>query len=291
MLDNHEAASQQMKRKSLEDVKRSLEEQMVQPKNNAIRMDGPIDLNACGPSSLQRMSGEDHNYNQRKKAQQEQVQYWCAQHTLEKNRALEEERRREREYAEYVLEQDRIRAELEETSSRKKMEEARLRQRENMEYARLANERKRQEIEAEKIAQAKQTHFLQTSPLLTENTELAINAITQHRIRPDHFKGFTKEKIKQIYQENEAVVEEKHCIHNAEAKAEAVWSMYHSEMIHGMEQAEEQIQRRVVEEQRVQRETLEKQKEELDDRRREMAMTRLPAIGTEFFQRFGQSCR
>ncbi|KAL3797537.1 hypothetical protein HJC23_009901 [Cyclotella cryptica] len=291
VLDTHETAIQQAKRKSLEDVKRSLEEQIVQPKNNAIRMDGPLNLNACGPSSLQFMSGEDHNYEKRKKEQQEQVQYWCAQHTLEKKRALEEERRREREYAEYVFEQDRIRAELEEASLRKKQEDARLGQLENMEYARLAKERKRQEIEAEKIAQAQQTHYLQTCPLLTEDTELSTNANAPHRFRPDHFKGFSKQKVTQIYQENDRVVEEKQEIKKAEANAEAVWSMYHSEMIHETEQTEKYIQRQREEERRTQCEILQKQKEELKNRRREMEMASLPAIGTDFFQRFGQSCR
>lgn len=94
-MDINEAAKQEAKRRSLEDVNRSLQEQLLHPKNNALRMDSPLNLNACGPSSVQRMSGEDRDHDKRKKEQQEQVQYWCAEYTLEKKRALEEERRQE----------------------------------------------------------------------------------------------------------------------------------------------------------------------------------------------------
>jgi hypothetical protein len=282
-LDSNEAAAQEARRKSLEDVKKSLQEQVTHPKNNALRMDGPLNLNACGPSSVQCMSGEDREYDKRKKAQQEQVQYWCAEDMLEKRRALEEEQRREREYAEYVIEQDRIRAELEEAAAREKEAEARMRQSENMEYARLARERKQQEIENKKHAVA--------CPILTEDTKLATNVNAPHRIRPDHFKGYDKDTIRQIYQENDAVVEEKQEISRAEANAEKDWAMYHAEMLRQMEQSEQQKQQRIEEENRVQRETLQQQKEMLQQRKEDMEKSKLPAIGTEFFQRFGTSCR
>lgn len=288
-LDSNEAARQESKRQSLEDVKKSLREQAAQPKNNALRMDGPINLTACGPSSVQILSGEDCDYEERKKAQQEQVQYWIAEDILEKKRAMEEEQRREREYAEYVLEQDRIRAKLERDAARQKDEEARLRQRENMEYARLARERKQQELEAEKQAQAQQSHYLQTCALLTEDTRLSNNVNEHHRFRPDHFKGFDKETVKQIYHENDAVVEEKQTISDAKANADREYAMHHAEMICRMEQSEQQKQQRIEEENKVLRETLQQQRDQ--KRKEESEAARLAAIGTEFFQRFGQSCR
>lgn len=39
-----------------------------------------------------------------------------------------------------------------------------------------------------------------------------------HRFDSDHFKGFNKVKIKQIFPENKLVIEEKHHIYNTEAK-------------------------------------------------------------------------
>lgn len=199
--------------------------------------------------------------------------------------------RQERQYAEYVFGQDRIRGELELAASRRKEADARLMQLENMEYARFARERKQQEMQADKLAQAQQTHYLQTCPLLTEDTKLAINANADHRFRPDHFKGLGKEAVKQIYQENDAVVEEKKEISNAEASAEADWASCHAEMIKCLDREEDRRQKRSEEERRVLRDTLNQQKEELESRKKEMEENRLPAIGTDFFQRFGQSCR
>ena len=61
-LDRNEAAAQEARQRSLLEVKQTLEEQLLQPKNNALDKDGPLDLKNCGPSSLQRMDGEDHEY-------------------------------------------------------------------------------------------------------------------------------------------------------------------------------------------------------------------------------------
>mmetsp|Transcript_27730 Transcript_27730/g.57891 ORF Transcript_27730/g.57891 Transcript_27730/m.57891 type:complete len:255 (+) Transcript_27730:495-1259(+) len=254
-------------------------------------MDGPLDLSNCGPSSLQCLSGEDHAYDMRKKAQQNQIKLWCAQDTIEKNRALEQERRQEAEYANYVLEQDRIRSELEGEAKHRKDEEARLRQLENMEYARQARERKEQEMQADNEAQRLQSHYLQTCPLLTEDTRFAINVNEKHRFRPDHFKGFEKDHVDRLYKENDAVVEAKRRISNYEAESESNWASYHAEVVNKMSDAEEAKQRIIAEENRVQKEILSRQKEELEQRNVQMEKERLAEIGSEFFTRFGQSCR
>ena len=291
-LDNNEAAAQEARQRSLDEMKRSLDEQAKLPKNNALGMDGPLNLEVCGPSSLQCFSGEDHSHENRKKNQQEQVKYWCAEYVLEKKRATKEERRREQEYAEYVLEQDRIRTELEQESTRRKEEEARLRQLENMEYARHAQLRKEQERDAYRKGDASQTHYLQTCALLTEDTTLARNVNAEHRFRPDHFKGFQKERIKALYQENDAVVEEKRDICNQEANTEAEWARHHADMVQKMEEAEKSKQMMIAEENHIHREILAQQKEELNKRKAEMEQEKVnSAIGTEFFKRFGQSCR
>ena len=104
-------------------------------------------------------------------------------------------------------------------------------------------------------------------------------------------KDFRKKKIKEIYRENDAVVEEKRDIFSQEAKLEADWAKYHAEMVREMEDAEKLKQRMVAEENRIHREILAHQKEELNRRKAEMKNARLPEIGTDFFKRFGQSCR
>mmetsp|Transcript_181 Transcript_181/g.436 ORF Transcript_181/g.436 Transcript_181/m.436 type:complete len:368 (+) Transcript_181:143-1246(+) len=287
-LDNNEAEVQEARQRSLNEIKRSLDEQTKQPKNNALK-DGPLDLANCGPSSLQCFSGEDHAQGTRKKAQQDQVKLWCAEYMVEKKRALDAERREEQDYANYVLEQDIIRSQLEEESKRKKDEEARLRQMENLEYARQARQRKEHEMEADNEAQRLQSHYLQTCPLLTEDTRLATNVNAKHRFRPDHFKGFQKDHVKQLYRENDAVVCEKREISNREANLEANWAKYHDQVVDKMRDAEEARQRMVAEENRVQMEILGQQKKE--NKEAELERNRHPEIGSEFFTRFGQSCR
>lgn len=285
------ASVQEERKRSLDEIKRSLSEQTKQPKNNALGEDGPLDLNSCGPSSLQCFSGEDHEYETRKKAQQEQLKSWCAEYMVAKKMALDAEGRDEHEYHNSVLEQDMIRSELEAHAKRRRAEQARLCQIENMEYARQARQRKDNEMKADDEAQRRQTNYLQTCPLVTEDTRLARNVNAEHRYRKDHFKGFSKEQVAQLYRENESVAEERRAIYAREAESEANWARYQVEMLSKMREAEEARQQMQIDERRVQLEILARQKEELEKRKAGMKAERLPEIGTIFFSRFGKSSR
>jgi hypothetical protein len=75
-LEERELAKQEVKLKELEDVQATLQEQVKQPKNNAIFMADPLDLENCGPSSIQRFQGEDNDYDSRKRQQQQQVRFF-----------------------------------------------------------------------------------------------------------------------------------------------------------------------------------------------------------------------
>ena len=90
-LAENEAAAQDARQKSLQEVKHTLDVQKIQPKNNAPR-EGGLDLSTAGPASLQVLSGEDRVHNMRIKAQQEQVKIWCAQDSISKKMAKNEER-------------------------------------------------------------------------------------------------------------------------------------------------------------------------------------------------------
>jgi hypothetical protein len=291
-LDCHEAAVQEAKKRSLDEIKQSLAEQVKQPKNNALGKDGSINLTDCGTSSLQYFSGEDRAHELRKKAQQEQVKMWCAEDMVAKKTALDAELRKEQEYANYVLEQDRIRFELEEIAQRRREEDAKQLQLENLEYARQARQRLENEMMADSEAQRLQSYYLQTCPLLTEDVRSPVSSVnTGHRIRPDHFKGFQKEQVKQLYEENDAAVRQKHELLAQEAENEANWARYNAEMINKMQELEDAKQHIAVEENRVHKEILARQKKELDNRKAEMERERVHGSGPEFFARFGRSCR
>mmetsp|Transcript_22303 Transcript_22303/g.46892 ORF Transcript_22303/g.46892 Transcript_22303/m.46892 type:complete len:354 (-) Transcript_22303:166-1227(-) len=290
-MNEHEERMKEERMRSLQDLRKTLDEQVKQPKNNALAKDDPLDLEACGPASLQRFSGEDNLHNDRKKIQQDQVKYWCAEYALEKKKALEDERRRKQEYAQFVLEQDRIRAQMENGAKRRKEEEARMCQIENLELARQNKLRQEQELFALKNAEDDQSNYLKNCPLLTEEKSLAKHAIAEHRFRPDHFKGFQKEEVEEIYRENDAVIQEKHEIAIREKMTDDEWARNHAELARKMEEAELRNRERALIEKRIQQDVLYQQKEEIQKQREKTKRSGLDEIGTNFFARFGRSCR
>ena len=72
-MEEQELHKQKEKENEMESIKETLFEQMKMPKNNAIKMDGPLDINLCGSASAQHFSGEDTKFEQRKKFEQQQV--------------------------------------------------------------------------------------------------------------------------------------------------------------------------------------------------------------------------
>ena len=274
-LAENEAAAQATRQKTIQEVKHMLDIQKIQPKNNAPK-EGGLDLSTAGPASLQVLSGEDRVHNMRIRAQQEQVKLWCAQDSISKKMAQDEERRAEEKHAAYVLEQDRLRCSLEEEARLKREEEARLRQLENLEYARQAKERKMKDMQDEKQAQ--------TCPLLTDDTSASVN-------RPDHFKGYEKDTRSQLWAENDSVLLEKQ--HNIirEKQAKDDWASYDKHILNQMRNDEVLKQKRRDEENRLHREILAQQRAELQQRRLQEKAESLPAIDGHFFNGFGQSCR
>ena len=72
-LQERELLSREEEINRLEDYRSTLAEQVQVPKNNALGKCEPLQLESCGPSSIQRFLGEDNSYDSRKRAQQDQV--------------------------------------------------------------------------------------------------------------------------------------------------------------------------------------------------------------------------
>lgn len=280
-LDEYEAAANVKMSQKLQDLRRTLEEQVKHPKNNALA-NGVVDFDKCGPSSIQIFQGEDNAHTERKKTQQQQLKVWASELMAEKERARLEEQKQEQEYARRVLQTDGILGNMEEQVLHRKEERAKLQQLENMKMAQEAELRRKMEAQADKAADAKQTLYLQTCQLLTEDTKGAAN-----QIRPDHFKGFDKDQIHNFYRENDVVLVEKRKKAAQEADLEKDWAMHEAEMIRRMDEAEQLRQQRIAEDNRNYGNTLHKQREEF---RLRNTKTEVPGIGTHFFERFG-SCR
>ena len=285
-LDEYEAAANVKMSEKIQDLRRTLEEQVKYPKNNALSS-GDVDFDKCGPASIQVFDGEDDAYSERKKNQQQQLQGWCSELMAEKEKARLEEQEREQEYASRVLQNVHQREEREMQVLHQKEERAKLQQLENMKMADEAELRRKMKAQADMCADKAQTHYLQTCQLLTEDKKVAANQIQPHRVRPDHFKGFDKDQINKVYRDNDAVVEEKRKKAAQEADLENDWAMHEAEMIRRMDEAEQKRQQRIAEDNRNFGNTLHKQREEF---RLLNAKTEVAGIGTHFFERFG-SCR
>lgn len=276
-LEDYEAAAKFKKNQKLQDIIQTLEEQVRQPKNNALA-DGQVELEKCGPSSIQIFEGEDNGHTERKKNQQQQLKGWCSELMAEKERARCEEKKMEQEYASYVLQNDAILQRMGEECVKRKEERDILQKLENMEMMRQRELRREMELKAEKEADATQARYLQNCPLLTETKDK----------RPDHFKGFTKDEIHKFYQDNDKVMAENEMALREKQRREHEYASYEGELLRRMDAAEKMKQERIAEHNRDYGNTLLRQREESRIRN---AKTEVTGIGTGFFERFGQSCR
>jgi len=290
-LEETELMAREVKAKDYHDLKETLLEQMQLPKNNALGMDGPLDMEACGPSSLQRFSGEDTRYGSRRKHQQEQTKQWCAQQISAKKKAQKEEEEENLRYAHYVLEEDRHREEVALDEAKNTAEINKSVQLDNMCQAKEARMKTRNEQEVEKRKSEAEVSYLQSCALLSEETDTAKNVLAEHRYRPDHFKGFHKEKVQHIYNENDNVIKEKYerCVQEKEHEME--WAAHQEGVIRQMEEAEIERRRHMEKENQTQTAAWEIQRLEVQQRKKHMEKDRFGAIDEGFFQGFGQSCR
>lgn len=289
-LDEQALIKEQNKMDQLRDVKDTLDEQLSLPKNNAIAM-GSLDLDRCGSSSLQFFAGEDHECESRIKDQQSQLRQWCSRGIYERETKRRQEEETEEDYAKYVFEEDKARCAVacEEQNHRKKVQRAVME-----ENLRLANEHQRQKVkhvEQERRLEEKETRHIFASPFFCEDTDYARSAVADHRVRPDHFKGFTKEEIKHTFMENDNVVAEKEELKRCTEDMEKDWAMEQNKMVEQMDTMERRKQEAIASENKLYIETINKQRDESKQKKQEMDRDRFGAVGNGFFQKFGTSCR
>lgn len=220
-----------------------------------------------------------------------QLQQWCDKHHKEKEEEFQMNTEEENEYSEYLLAEDKLRCEmhLHEQSLRTKQDMDVM-----MENLKLAEERRARmeaERETEKELEKNETNFVQTSPLFCEETNFAKSALSDNRVRPDHFKGFSSARNKAIIDANAKVVEEKQQIIELERQQERNWAVQEAEMINKMEEIEIERNLLMKQDNEMQARTLKLQREELKAKQDAMEREKFGEIGFGFFQKFGTSCR
>ena len=277
---NRQKESEDLARaESLKDFRQGLSIQAKQPKNNAPQ-NGPISLAECGAASLQVFSGLDESYLDRKKAQQEQIRQWAADAVATKQRDQANQAREEEEYALLVRNQDRIKDRLDESARQNRQRVEREVFVHNLSLARQASARKKQENEDN-------PHNLQSCPLLGEGS--CMNVENPNRFRPDHYRGLSPEQCQQILKENHIVMEEKRRLNQLRDNAEKEWARDNLKLLKKLEEADALQQQKAKEENDLHREILQRQR--LDQIKRKEAENKKEEIGSQFFSRFGQSCR
>ncbi len=163
-----------------------------------------------------------------------------------------------------------------------------------LENLRLAEERRarmKAEREMEKELEMAEKSFVDHSPLYCEETNYAKSAMSDNRVRPDHFKGFTSSRSKAIIDSNAAVIIEKEKIMAREKQLEDEWAKQQEAMIKKMEEIEMERTLVLKQDNEVQARTLKLQRQELKMKQQAMEKEKFGAIGRGFFQKFGTSCR
>lgn len=165
----------------------------------------PAKLSAC---SAQLLDGEDSGRLSRKLAQSQQMRRWIQEQIAEKAYAKELEREEEVKYAETLrlIGEMRDAAEREENELRKSyLDRA---NRENKEVLRMTEEIRRKEKEEwDKLTPEEKSRF-SSLDMFDEVTGKAMDAHGRI-VRKDMFKGFTDAQRRRIFQENEALIQQK----------------------------------------------------------------------------------
>jgi len=260
-----------------QDVKETLLQQMLQPKNNAVAKGTPLNIDECTAASLQKFVGEDLSYHDRKKMQQEQLKEWCEQTIQERNITKHLEAMTERDFAQQLLHQDSLNILC---AQRKEQFHRDLRKSIQQENVKLHQEKK-----------LVQEHEVNGAPLLSECTnEATLYDYKTQKIRPDHFKGFSKEALSHILEENDAVVRSKQLNQMTEKRKEDEWIQYQKDLCRKQEIDSIMQQQNRIKEKTDVAFTLEQQK--MEQMRQDFHQSnRFGQIESVFFESFGTSCR
>lgn len=219
------------------------------------------------------------------------MQHWCERHRQEKETEAKREVEKENEYSQYVIAEDKLRCEMYEQEQSMRAKQDLDVMVENLKLAEERRARMKAETEMEKQLEKAEATFVQTSPLFCEETDFAKSALSDNRVRPDHFKGFSSKRCKAIIDANADVVVEKEKLTELKRQQENDWATQQAEMVRKMEEVEVERNLLIKQENEIQSKTLKLQREELKKKQDTMEREKFGAIGHGFFQKFGTSCR
>ena len=214
--------------------------QKAQPKNEMGKMSAPVIADQCGLASVQKFDGEDRSRATRTALQKAQMRSWTMQQTAEKSAREAEAATEDARYAEYLKTVQEARDVLESEEADERRRQTTLMKDDNkaLAYERMMKLQDAKQQRA--LADAKELAVMDADPMLSENTAMMTSALGEQRIRGDHFKGFSKAQIQQIYLDNEDVLREKAVRQAAELSDSANFVAQHEELRKLVEESEYQ---------------------------------------------------
>ncbi|XP_064224423.1 RIB43A-like with coiled-coils protein 2 isoform X1 [Aotus nancymaae] len=160
-------------------------------------------------SGMQKFMGEDLNFHERKKFQEEQNREWSLQQQREWKNARAEQKHAEAFYTETRLQFDETASHLQELESATRKAVCASVKEFNKSQAIESAERKKQEKTQEQEDNLAEITNLLHGDLLSENPQQAASSFGPHRVVPDRWKGMTQEQLEQIRLVQKQQVQEK----------------------------------------------------------------------------------
>ncbi|XP_003812436.2 RIB43A-like with coiled-coils protein 2 isoform X2 [Pan paniscus] len=160
-------------------------------------------------SGMQKFMGEDLNFHERKKFQQEQNREWSLQQQREWKNARAEQKCAEALYTETRLQFDETAKHLQKLESTTRKAVCASVKDFNKSQAIESVERKKQEKKQEQEDNLAEITNLLRGDLLSENPQQAASSFGPHRVVPDRWKGMTQEQLEQIRLVQKQQIQEK----------------------------------------------------------------------------------
>jgi len=245
-----------------------------------------------GPSSLQKFSGEDLDYGNRVRKQQQQQATWVVDQMMERQSQIDNEREMERLAAERQAEVDERRGQ---------MEEEEMRARENMnvavrDYNRALSDVKRDREASRRMqdmedAQEEIRNQL-NSDLLTENPNATVSSSNPNRFLKYNYKGMSPEQQAAVRNEQARQAAEQEERRLREKEEEQNWDLVQEAVRRNLIAGEREVFRR---KQELAKQTAEEQRRQAEEARmrKEVLYKQVyaGAIDDTFFMQFGTSSR
>ncbi|XP_062971647.1 RIB43A-like with coiled-coils protein 2 [Cynocephalus volans] len=174
-------------------------------------------------SGMQKFMGEDLNFHERKKFQEEQNREWSLQQQREWKNARIDQNRAEDFYTETRLQFDETARHLQKLESATRKAVCAAVKEFNKNQAMEAAEKKKRERKQEQEDNLAEISNLLRGDLLSENPQQAASSFGPHRVVPDRWKGMTQEQLEQIRLVQKQQVQEKLRLQEEERQRDMDW--------------------------------------------------------------------